>query len=65
MNLHMRYAGFEPTIPVDSVNIFPVYYSHNTTAACNSLSGSTLQHAGNKYTDVRAASIPRFHLFTR
>ena len=65
MCIHKGHAGFEPTIPVDSVNIFPVYYSHNTTAACNSLSGTTLQPAANKYTAVRAASISRFHLFTR
>jgi hypothetical protein len=61
----MRYAGFKLAIPVDSVNNFPVYYSQNTTAACNILSGTTLQLAANKYTDVRAASIPWFRLFTR
>jgi len=61
MCIHMRYAGFEPAISID---IFPVYYSHNT-AACNGLSGTTLQPADNKCADVRAASIPWFHLFTR
>jgi hypothetical protein len=45
----MRYAGFEPAIPVDSVNIVVVYYSRITTAACHTLSATTLQPAANKY----------------
>ena len=65
MCIHMRYAGFEPAIPVDSVNIFPVYYSQNTPPDWNSLSDNTSQLAANKYRDVPPASIPRFRLFTR
>jgi hypothetical protein len=61
----MRYAGFEPAIPVDSVNIVAVYYSHTTTAAFRILSATTLQSAANKYADVVAASISWFRLFTR
>jgi len=26
--IYKRYGGFEPVIPVESVNIFAVYYSH-------------------------------------
>jgi hypothetical protein len=61
----MRYGGFEPTIPVDNVNNFAVYYSHNTTAACHNLSATTLQLTANKYTAVPASSIPWIRLFTR
>ena len=39
--VHMRYAVFEPAIPFDSVKIFAVYYSQNTTAACHNLSPTT------------------------
>jgi hypothetical protein len=55
--IHMRYAGFQPAITVDSVNIFAVYYSHNTS--------SILQRAATTYTPCRAAFVPRFRLFTR
>jgi len=65
MCIHMRYGGFEPAIPVDNVNIFAVYYSQNTTAACHNLSATTLQPAANKYTAVPASSVPWFRLFTR
>jgi hypothetical protein len=64
MCIHMRYAELEPAIPVDSVNIFAVFYSHNTTAACHILSATTLP-AASKYTAVPAASVPWFRLFTR
>jgi len=64
MCIHMPYAGFEPAIPVNSVNIFAVCYRHNTTAACHNLSATTLQPAANKYTAVPATSIPWFRLFT-
>ena len=63
--IHMWYAGFEPAIQVSSENIFAVYYSHNTTAACHNLSTTILQHAANKSTAGRATSFPWFRLFTR
>jgi hypothetical protein len=62
----MGYVGLEPAIPLDSVNIFAVCYSHNTTAACHNLPATTLQPAANKYTAaIAAASLPRFLLSTR
>lgn len=64
MYIHMHYAVFKPAIPVESVNIFAVYYSHNPTAACHSLS-TTLQPAASKYPAVAAASIPWVHLLAR
>ena len=63
--INMRYAGFEPAIAGDNVNTFAVYYRHNTSAACHNLSATTLQHAANQYTDVRAAFVPWFRLCTR
>ena len=65
MCIHMRYAGFEPAIPVNSVNTFAVYHSHNTTAACHNLSATSLHRAANKCTAGRAASAPWFRLFAR
>jgi len=65
MSINTRYAGFEPAIPVDNVNIFPVYYSPNTTSGYRYCSYNTSQPATNKYRDVPPASIPRFRLFTR
>jgi hypothetical protein len=59
----MRYAGFEPAIPVDSVNIVAVYYSRTTTAACHTSSSTTLLPAANKYAVGAAESIPWFRLF--
>jgi hypothetical protein len=58
----MLYAGFEPAILVDSVNIFAVYYSHNTTAACFS---PTLEPTEYKRTAVPAAFFPWFRFSTR
>ena len=63
--IHMRYAGFEPAIPIHSVNIFSVFYSHNTTAACHNSSATTLQPAAHKYTAVPPASKPWILLSTR
>jgi hypothetical protein len=65
MCIQMCYAGFKPAIPVDNVNIFAVYYRHNTTGACNNSSTTTLQPAANKYTADRASPIPWFRSFTR
>jgi hypothetical protein len=61
----MGYAEFEPAIPVDSVNIFAVYYRHTTRAACHNLPATTLQRAAKKYAAVPAPSVPSFLLFTR
>jgi hypothetical protein len=65
MCIQMRCAGFEQAIPVDSVNIFAVYYSHNTRAACHNLSATTKQPPANKYTAGHSASVPWYRLFTR
>ena len=65
MCIHMRYAGLDHAIPVNSVNIFAVYYSHNTTASCHNLSATSLQLAASKPTGVPGASAPWFRLFAR
>jgi len=61
----MRYEEIEPAIPVHTVNIYAVYYSHNITADCHNLSATTSQPAANKYTGVPPAFTLWFRLFNR
>jgi len=65
MCIHMRFARFDHAIPVNSVNMFTVYYSYTRTAVCHNLSATILHRAACQYTAVPSASVPWFRFFTQ
>jgi hypothetical protein len=63
--IHMRFAGFEPAIPVYSINNFSVLYRHNSSTALHNLYASNWESTADNLTAVPTAQVNWYRLYVR